>query len=470
MSTIITNNRENFMSNLNNVKKILLALLIIATSTLAFSQNQNFFINADFANFRYDHESNYLEFYYSFNQSQFNLIQSDDQFIGAAILHLQVKSAATNELIINYRWKNPIIATDTLNDQPMTAVQGFQLPFGQYIASITCYDENKPTSNDSIEFNINADIPFNSLAISDIQLSTEITQIPKDDNNMFYKNTLQVIPNPSRIFGLGLPIAWLYLETYNLFDIKSDSFKLTTLVFNTVGNPVKEITRTKKKVNETGVEAIKINCSDLPSGAYLITCTLSDAEDTAISVASTKRFYIYNPQIAAANIEARNSSMINNEFAIMTEIDIDREFEIAKYIAFPQEKDQYKNLTTLEAKRIFMMNFWNNRDIDDDPNINLYKEKFRAAVKQVNMTYRTGQREGWKTDRGRIYIIYGQPDEIDRHPSDMDSKPYEIWYYNNLDGGSIFVFVDRSSMGDYILVHSTYRNELSDYNWENKLR
>ena len=162
--------------------------------------------------------------------------------------------------------------------------------------------------------------------------------------------------------------------------------------------------------------------------------------------------------------------MVNNEFAVMTELEIDREFEIARYIAVSQERDQFKSLTNLEAKRIFMMNFWNNRDIDDDPNINIYKEKFRAGVKYINMTYRTGQKEGWRTDRGRVYLVYGQPDEIERHPSDMDTKPYEIWYYNSLDGGSIFIFIDRSSMGDYILVHSTFRNELSDYNWENKLR
>ena len=455
----------------NVFKKLFLSVIIlIAFSISVFSQNQKFFINADHANFRYDHESTYLEVYYSFHQSQFKLIETNGEFVGAAILHLRIKSAKTNELVINYRWKNPIIIADTTIDQPLSGVQGFQLPFGEYIASITCYDENEVTSKDSLEFDIISNIPYKSLAISDIQLSTEITQIPRNDNNMFYKNTLQVIPNPSKIFGLGLPIASLYLEIYNLFDIKSDSMKLSTKVFNTFVTPVKEIVKTKARVNETGVEVIKLNCSDLPSGAYLIRCTLSDAADTFIFVTTVKRFYIYNPQIAAAQIEIKNSSMVNNEFAVMTELEIDREFEIARYIAVSQERDQFKSLTNLEAKRIFMMNFWNNRDLDDDPNVNIYKEKFRAGVKHVNMQYRTGQKEGWKTDRGRVYLVYGQPDEIERHPNEIDSKPYEVWYYNNLDGGSIFVFVDRSSMGDYILVHSTFRNELNDSNWQNKLK
>ena len=460
------------MFNLKIFNKLyLLSFIVIASCTFSFSQDQKFFINADFANFRYDDESTYLEFYYSFNISQFNLIQTNEEFVGGAILHLRIKPIKSEELVINYRWKNPIKVLDTSEvTQPMTGVHGFQLPFGEYVASITCYDENNTASTDSIEFDIKANIPYNSLAMSDIQLSSEVTQIPRDDNNIFYKNTLQVIPNPSRIFGLGLPIATLYLEIYNLFDIKSDSIRLMTKVFNVLGNSVKETIRNKKKINETGVEVIKINCSDLPSGAYLIKCTLSDAEDTSHSVSSLKRFYIYNPQIAPLAIETKGSSMINNEFAIMSELELDREFELARYIAFPQERDQYKGLTTLESKRVFMMNFWNNRDMDDDPAVNIYKEKYRAGVQYVNMNYRTGQREGWRTDRGRVYLVYGQPDEIERHPNDMETKPYEIWYYNSLDGGSIFVFIDRSSMGDYILVHSTYRNELNDYNWENKLR
>ena len=42
---------------------------------------------------------------------------------------------------------------------------------------------------------------------------------------------------------------------------------------------------------------------------------------------------------------------------------------------------------------------------------------------------------GWKTDRGRIFILYGEPSEIERFPNQMDTKPYEIWHYNDIEGG-----------------------------------
>jgi len=75
-------------------------------------------------------------------------------------------------------------------------------------------------------------------------------------------------------------------------------------------------------------------------------------------------------------------------------------------------------------------------------------------------------REGYRTDRGRVYIMYGPPDDNERHPNESDMRPYEIWSYHNIQGGVIFVFVQRSSTSEYELVHSTHRNELHDENWD----
>jgi len=70
-----------------------------------------------------------------------------------------------------------------------------------------------------------------------------------------------------------------------------------------------------------------------------------------------------------------------------------------------------------------------------------------------------------KSDRGRIFIIYGEPSEIERYPNQVDTKPYEIWYYNELEGGVVFVFGDLTGFSDYTLLHSTLRGELRDDNW-----
>ena len=72
---------------------------------------------------------------------------------------------------------------------------------------------------------------------------------------------------------------------------------------------------------------------------------------------------------------------------------------------------------------------------------------------------------GWRTDRGRVYIIYGPPDEVERYPYSENMKPYEIWHYYNLQGGVIFVFGDRTGFGSYELLHSTLVGEIKNEEW-----
>ena len=59
--------------------------------------------------------------------------------------------------------------------------------------------------------------------------------------------------------------------------------------------------------------------------------------------------------------------------------------------------------------------------------------------------------EGWRTDRGRIHIIYGPPDEIESRGMEVDQDPAEIWYYTS--SGRTFVFIDHTGFGDYILAN-----------------
>ncbi|MEK6754765.1 MAG: GWxTD domain-containing protein, partial [Bacteroidota bacterium] len=95
-----------------------------------------------------------------------------------------------------------------------------------------------------------------------------------------------------------------------------------------------------------------------------------------------------------------------------------------------------------------------------------YLQRLNAA----NQRFRTMAREGWKTDRGRVLLLFADPDEIERFPSSDNSKPYEIWNYYGIENGVQFVFIDRSGFGDYILVHSTKRGELRDDAWQRFLQ
>ena len=100
---------------------------------------------------------------------------------------------------------------------------------------------------------------------------------------------------------------------------------------------------------------------------------------------------------------------------------------------------------------------------------NMSYRDFVKRVDESNKRFGNSFRAGWKTDRGRVLIMYGEPSEIDRYPNQEDTKPYEIWRYNDIEGGVIFVFADLTGYNNYELVNSTKRGEVRDDNWQNRI-
>jgi GWxTD domain-containing protein len=146
----------------------------------------------------------------------------------------------------------------------------------------------------------------------------------------------------------------------------------------------------------------------------------------------------------------------------MDEGELDEEFRQVKYESTDDERVQFTKLKGAEAKRKFMSAFWRHRSTG-------FRDAYMERVAYANQNYGSMGKKGYRTDRGRVHVIYGKPDDIERHPSESDSRPYEIWSYQNIQGGVIFVFVQRNTSGDYELVHSTHRNELHDEGWQRYL-
>jgi len=82
--------------------------------------------------------------------------------------------------------------------------------------------------------------------------------------------------------------------------------------------------------------------------------------------------------------------------------------------------------------------------------------EYYARVKIANQRY-SHYFDGWKTDMGMVYITYGDPNDIERHPFDMDQKPYEIWQYYDLNRE--FTFIDATGFGDYRLTSPIWDEE-----------
>jgi len=123
------------------------------------------------------------------------------------------------------------------------------------------------------------------------------------------------------------------------------------------------------------------------------------------------------------------------------------------YIITAKERADYLKLTTDEARENFIEQFWERRNPNPGSKENEFKEEYYRRIAYANEHFASSIRPGWKTDRGRIYILYGPADEVESQPA--GTPPFEEWRYRYIDGlGTkvVFKFVDRKGAGEYQLV------------------
>jgi GWxTD domain-containing protein len=134
------------------------------------------------------------------------------------------------------------------------------------------------------------------------------------------------------------------------------------------------------------------------------------------------------------------------------------------YIITDEERAAFKQLSNDEERDNFIEAFWQRRDPTPDTEENEYKEEHYQRIAYANEHFAAGV-PGWKTDRGRIYIVYGKPDEIDSHPSggtyerpmeegggETSTFPFEDWRYRYIEGIGqeiIIEFVDTCMCGEF---------------------
>src|SRR5919108_4699794 len=138
--------------------------------------------------------------------------------------------------------------------------------------------------------------------------------------------------------------------------------------------------------------------------------------------------------------------------------------EDVRWIITDEERTAFKKLSNDEERDTFIELFWQRRNPTPDSVENPFKEEHYRRIAYANEHFAAGI-SGWKTDRGRIYIMYGKPDEIDSHPSggsyqrpmeegggETSTYPFETWRYRYLEGVGQEIeieFVDTCMCNDY---------------------
>lgn len=140
--------------------------------------------------------------------------------------------------------------------------------------------------------------------------------------------------------------------------------------------------------------------------------------------------------------------------------DIDILVEQLQYIAKADELDFIRAGKTDTEKQKRFLDFWKKKDPSPNTKRNEVMQEYYRRVKLANKLFGNVYSQGWRTDMGMVYIIFGEPSNIERHPYEMDSKPYEIWDY--YEDNKQFVFIDNTGFGDYRLISPIW----DTFRWE----
>lgn len=212
-----------------------------------------------------------------------------------------------------------------------------------------------------------------------------------------------------------------------------------------------------------GITRGMVDLAGLPPGEYAFEVIVKGHDTT---VARRAPFRMGGMETVALTAPAAPA----DTFAQLSEAQLDTLYAPLVYVMTSDEMGIYSTLT-VQGKRDFLRRFWAKRDPTPGTPLNEFQRDFYARIKEANRRFREGgaaEIPGWRTDRGRIFIKYGPPQEVMQRPQAGNTLPYEVWKYTR-NRALKYVFLDQTQFGNYALIWTDDRREPSRPNWESLL-
>jgi len=451
------------------MKNFLCVFCFLCVGLNGYAQLEFLPLSADYATFFSNNNKTYTELYVSFYQSDITY-QIEDTIQVAHFFHT-LEISKNDSLIQNaerHYKTTERMGESTEKSRQFMDVFAFEFDPGSYDLVVTLFDE---VAKKRGEYTLTLDIPGygSEFSISQIQLATRISKA-SSKSNFTNKSNLEIIPNPSCRFGLSQPILYFYFEVYNL-KLNDDGYNRYNYYYYITDPDGRKVRDFPEKIKSNSsviiAESGGTNIITLSTNDYYLNIEIEDIL-TREKVSARKKFHIDKPSRSSSNTQVQARIGGYEEYLNFTRDELIDEFDKSTYIAIDQEVDIFEELDE-EGMRRFLAEFWKRRDPDPTTEINEYKRIYFENLEYAEANYTNAFKAGWRSDRGRVLLIYGKPDEIERYPSSMDSSPYEIWQYYSLEGGSHFIFADITGHGSFELLHSDYRNEIKDPNWQQRI-
>ncbi|WP_412062805.1 GWxTD domain-containing protein [Rubrivirga sp. IMCC45206] len=433
----------------------------------------------DAATFRYTDDQSLVELYLSLRAESLPFVRTDSGLVASIPVHVQVRTvsqgapAGAAAPIIDETYDFAYALADTSmigSGQVFVEQMRMAVAPGAYEIEVAVAPEGESEVRALLELAVPDYAADGGTAISAVQLASDV-QRSTDTAHPMWKSGLVVRPNPDAFYGGTRGAVSYYAEVYEP-PTAGDEYTLLSFVSESIGGSAiaGHERRATRAVRPVDVVVGQIDVGDLPSGIYFLRLVALDAANEAVAEQS-KRFFIINPDVERPESLAGDMTYEETLFAAMGEEELELNVRHARVISTAREQAQIDAIVTDDDRRRFLTNFWAARDTDGIPRSNEARRAFYDRLRLVEQRFSEFGKEPYRTDRGRIYLTYGPPTEIDRRIFEADAYPHEVWYYDNIpgEGRSIFVFVDRFSSDQYDLLHSDVTGEVSLPSWETEI-
>jgi len=393
----------------------------------------------DFLNFSSDKENKTrVDIYVQVPYTTIQFVKISAAFEAAYSVTVSVFDEDKEKLLVEKSWKEKVDTKEF--DQTISksnynlSLRSFYLVPGKYFIRTSIEDEDSKRSLSSENMYTVRDLSGN-ISISDILLVNKLTQV---------KGSNKILPNISRNVNFEKDGITMFFEVYSKYPQNAE---IQFQVKDGAGNAV--YTKTIDKYLDSGsvqiIDTIKTDTSEhiaIGLGKYILNVTVFD---------STKE-----------NNVSADKIFISRWGGVPAIIDnLDKAISQLIYIATPGELSYIEEASDQKEKIKRYLEFWKKKDPTPNTEENEIFNEYYRRIAYANANF-SQYIEGWRSDRGMVFILLGSPNNVDRHPFDLESKPYEIWYYYDLNRN--YVFIDETGFGDYRLTTPLYGD---DYRYRN---
>lgn len=457
------------------MKKIIvffvLSIVLFMVSNDAALGNDWINLSMNCCQFRFNQDTSLVEVYYGITR------ESDDtlsQNITPGPLLLSITISSDNAVVLKNMWQLQNQTEQNLNSPShryLVDVLRFLLVPGTYNFKLIAKDLSSVDLIDSIEVKQVEVKKHESkkLQLSDIQLAQNISAADPVKKDRFTKNRYQVTPNPINLFDKENNQVYYYLELYNLHHVREKFYYLKRTVFDNNGLPLALLPIYSKKKMLHGNDAVEVGMFDVsqfPSGKYYIQLAVLDSAESEL-ITTQNSFFVYNPDVLPPDLASLpvEQQMLSSEIAVLSDNDVETLLEVTRYFLTDEEKRIIAGLETLSAKQVFLYRYWRDHDEQKETPVLESLRTIMNRVRHANQKFRHSTIDGWKSDRGRVLIIYGEPSDIQYYPNRPEFKEFQSWNYDQIENGVSFIFGTTGGFGDLRLIHSTKTGEIHNDFW-----